>query len=783
MLTYCWSRVLVRTLLIMLLVAASELRLVAAFAANGDLVYSTNFSSRCQSGLGVGVAFDGEFLWYSCYRSTPDLYKAVALTGAVVASYNIAGGLGALAWDGNRKKIWAGWGGGSGANGDVRLIDPTTGSASVQFNAAAAVIVGLDDGLAYDAQDDSLYISDDVSTTIYHYTTGGILLRSFSWAGSGCYNSGLAIGGEFLFQGSDGCNHIWAVKRSDLSPAFNFPSGGQRDEGITCDSVTFSPKTVIWSMEAYDQNFGDALGRRAIAFEIPAGSCATGGGVDSDGDGLLDEWETNGITIDPDGDGPLPPQFIDLPAMGADKDKPDIFIHIDWMQDANHSHALASAAIKKVVDAFANSPYVSPAGSVGINLHVDQGPNSVLDFNTGATWGALLSRAGALTHIDDLGTTSGAMYNWSAFQTIKDKPGGFTETGRTPIFHYVISAHNAPYTRTGLFELKPNSGISRGIGASDLIVSLGSFTSGVGTANEAGTLMHELGHNLGLLHGGSDDVNFKPNYLSVMNYSFQLTGVFKGVGGIFDYSRSALPTLDENSLDETVGLGSAAAGYGTRHFCSFVFGFIDVWVPVTNADGPIDWNCDDDTTDNPTSYNINGQGFFDENLVGYDDWAHITFKGGAIGQAGITPDLPMETEEELLTTELADRILPWPPAGVNDLATFVPITSSFRATSNTSGCPAGFVGKFSFNARLADKNTSPPLSDLMAKVTTLTNGNLLQNADGGPAGVGATLTVPKAGNFSDGLLSPNEFVDVPFTICLKQMKAFSFFVDVLGLTQ
>ena len=123
------------------------------------------------------------------------------------------------------------------------------------------------------------------------------------------------------------------------------------------------------------------------------------------------------------------------------------------------------------------------------------------------------------------------------------------------------------------------------------------------------------------------------------------------------------------------------------------------------------------------------------------------------------------------------------PTIVNNLVTFAPINSSIATTSNASGCPAGFVGKFSFNARLIDKNTSPPLSDLMAKVTTLSNGNLLQNADGGPAGVGATLTVPKAGNFSDGLLSPNEFVDVPFTICLKQMKAFSFFVDVLGVTQ
>lgn len=35
---------------------------------------------------------------------------------------------------------------------------------------------------------------------------------------------------------------------------------------------------------------------------------------------------------------------------------------------------------------------------------------------------------------------------------------------------------------------------------------------------QAGTFMHELGHTLGLLHGGRDITNFKPNYLSVMSY-------------------------------------------------------------------------------------------------------------------------------------------------------------------------------------------------------------------------------------------------------------------------
>jgi hypothetical protein len=117
---------------------------------------------------------------------------------------------------------------------------------------------------------------------------------------------------------------------------------------------------------------------------------------------------------------------------------------------------------------------------------------------------------------------------------------------------------------------------------------------------------------------------------------------------------------------------------------------------------------------------------------------------------------------------------------VNQLVSFVPIESSFRTTSNTAGCPAGFAGKFTFDAKLASENSSP-VAALMTKVTHLTSGNLLQNADDGPGGVGATLTIPNADGFTDGILSPGEFVDVPFVICLKEFQPFEFFVDVFGI--
>ncbi|MDZ7813345.1 MAG: M66 family metalloprotease [Ideonella sp.] len=68
-------------------------------------------------------------------------------------------------------------------------------------------------------------------------------------------------------------------------------------------------------------------------------------------------------------------------------------------------------------------------------------------------------------------------------------------------------------------------GKARNIPGRNLVVSLGSATAKVGSETEqAGIFMHELGHNLGLTHGGAISVgspqNDKPNYLSVMNYKF-----------------------------------------------------------------------------------------------------------------------------------------------------------------------------------------------------------------------------------------------------------------------
>lgn len=249
-------------------------------SATGDLVGTVTFSQDCASGIGVGVTYDGAgHLWVSCYASNPDLLRASATTGVVDQTYNIKGGLGALAYDVTRNAIWAGPGCATDDNVWLIQLDGTHSvtSSSSQWTPSAGAVSCLDDGIAFDASDDSIYYSADTSTIIGHYTSSGVLLGSFTWHGADCYNSGLAIGGSLLFEGSDGCSHVWVVDKVSFTPAFDFSTvvpgdPNFRDEGLSCDTETFAGigKEVMWSKEAFSPN-------RAAAFEIPPGTCGVGG--------------------------------------------------------------------------------------------------------------------------------------------------------------------------------------------------------------------------------------------------------------------------------------------------------------------------------------------------------------------------------------------------------------------------------------------------------------------------------------------------------------------------
>jgi hypothetical protein len=124
-----------------------------------------------------------------------------------------------------------------------------------------------------------------------------------------------------------------------------------------------------------------------------------------------------------------------------------------------------------------------------------------------------------------------------------------------------------------------------------------------------------------------------------------------------------------------------------------------------------------------------------------------------------------------------------PPPVVNSQLSFVALPETFSTSTDATGCPGGFAGRFFFQAMLTNLDGSPPLAALKDQVAELSNGNLVQTADGGLAGVESLQTLPEVGGLSDGVLEPTGTVTVPFVICLQSVAPFRFTVDLLGVEQ
>ena len=102
------------------------------------------------------------------------------------------------------------------------------------------------------------------------------------------------------------------------------------------------------------------------------------------------------------------------------------------------------------------------------------------------------------------------------------------------------------------------------INGDDMIVA--TLCWGTNPASVANTIVHELGHNLGLLHGGFEGVNWKPNYNSVMNYKYQFPGADNNctppADGVLDFSVG-----DRIDLNETRFSGVVHCFFKVRCFC------------------------------------------------------------------------------------------------------------------------------------------------------------------------------------------------------------------------
>jgi hypothetical protein len=407
-----------------------------------------------------------------------------------------------------------------------------------------------------------------------------------------------------------------------------------------------------------------------------------------------------------------------------------------------HTHLPSEEALNLMGEAFKNAPVSNPDMSRGIRVHFDVGnayPPSpyVIDSTLARGGEAIAETACDATdpkcqypqYPGTVGWKRG--YRFLRDQILSeplppippvtgeedqcDAPGNACvrrfDDNRRDMFRYVLFAHslglpkepclnpdgssNATCQKTNPnFKVpRTNSGIADFPGG-DLMVTLGAFDDSngnpVGTPfMQASTLMHELGHTFELTHAGVPliprEPNCKPNYLSVMNYLFQLRGLINDTGvPVLDYSGQRLPGLNEFSLLQGVGLGfdldfpNQAAQYRTgwytpkatsylKNLGSAAKGHCDgsplltdatgklleppmVRVDGTSAAGPIDWNANGQTLDAVIPQDINFNGVINADPLanplpsplnpGSNDWVniHLNQVGGRRNVGGIFAD-------------------------------------------------------------------------------------------------------------------------------------------------
>jgi hypothetical protein len=311
---------------------------------------------------------------------------------------------------------------------------------------------------------------------------------------------------------------------------------------------------------------------------------------DYDDDGVPDEWELRGFPRSDGTRGSLGGTFLKNGKIEFNNSAPyghvvysrpssdaerivanrarDIWLWIDEMQGVPESSRLQEDDLKKIGEQFDRH---------GITLRwlrapiVNWLPDEVIDYEN-------TSLANAIDRLKNVRFSSGidslrdVIYRWALVGNRTRCLGEEITYGRAPIF---------------------------GLQRNALVTTLGGCADGSSrkTGHKARTLnfMHELGHVLGLGHGGpryealtnfkadptykwaisSADTNYKPNHVSIMNYSF--LNVTSGLAMTdksrwLDYSAVSRDYIDETNLVDfwkyplKVG-GVADATAGSVYYC------------------------------------------------------------------------------------------------------------------------------------------------------------------------------------------------------------------------
>jgi hypothetical protein len=344
---------------------------------------------------------------------------------------------------------------------------------------------------------------------------------------------------------------------------------------------------------------------------IPANS-------NGNGDGLCNSWETStGLRISYGG---VTYKYL-CGAYGPDTICPstirrDTYLEYDWLL----GHEPNVQAISNVVNSFTSNQ---------INLHVQK------DENTNKHWNLV-----QVVPMDGSQTPPNTNPEFNEikrfyFGTPADKLNANYLTAKRQAFHYALFGHQieSDPTLSGLAEMPGN----------DMFIAMGSF--GTPTINQtAGTFMHELGHNLGLNHGGlytmtGSGIDCKPNYLSVMSFSRMtpdlLDSIGMGNGWALTYSNTQ-STLNESSLVEGDPLG-LAVGQTIIHGND---AGTAMGVPVTSSG--IDWDGNGGPVPSAPSMDANKitaigcSGSGTTSYTAPNDWSNLSFKfrGSSSGPFG-----------------------------------------------------------------------------------------------------------------------------------------------------
>jgi CSLREA domain-containing protein/uncharacterized repeat protein (TIGR01451 family) len=453
---------------------------------------------------------------------------------------------------------------------------------------------------------------------------------------------------------------------------------------------------------------------------------------DADGDALCDNWENSGIDFDADG---APDQTL----AGANPNKPDLFVEIDYRPGARPR----MQALYKVIEAFSLAP-------TPITLHpvVDEQVPGGGAINTDGR------SLGLNNDVVDY-TRGGNLPCRGYFGTAEDRDGAGCVKR--------LGARKLAY-RHALFadkELAGNSGAADP-GGDAFIVALGDLSredvmigggSGEHGCNrqyqaclaelEAAVFMHELGHTLGLLHGGDKPLeNNENNYLSVMNYMFMTRSPLNSRP--LDYSRKTLVARDEAHFDEGLEF---EAHYPQRAQEPWTETLVTAYdrdadkcriFRVGLAETPI--NLDNDEAENVVAMGLNDpDGAPDPNgleecekpenhtfLTGADDWARLRYSRHALvgwDEDHFAPEQPGE-DKAPKPAELA-ALIDTDGDGIDDAHDVCPAAKD-PGQEDTDGDGLGdaclpFITQRDVEVKLEAASANLPIGEQREATVTVTN--------------------------------------------------------------